>query len=503
MRFALAIGCLFGAVALRAQAFNVVNLPANNSSSRGVSVREVPDGYMVFSEKFDADLQYRAHVELHGMDGELIWEHALVDASPSAFGYTDPVSPTLAQGGWVASVALNSPVGMTWRGYRFDANGDTLWTTSLLNGSLLYPRAAAYLDGAYYFSCLYKQLPTDTLKGVIARTDEMGTVDRMVDLVGIQYDVLSLHAGMGGDLWLTAGKSGNLYPYRSVVMRMDTGLNVLWSRDILNGVPGYYGYSSYVSKVAPDAEGNILVAGTCYNEFIPSGSPQAEFYIVKLSRADGSVMWSRRYPVSMSEFGDLQDLEVLPDGELVSCGNVTPHDAAGFRGCIYRYTPDGEERWHRYYRFLTNPDAFNDLTDIQPTADGGFVLTGTTRLSFQFPTVLWLLRLDEHGCVEPGCQSVGVDEMLVGLSEDAMRCGPVPTTDLLKVSIGLPEHVGPIVGLRLMVTDPLGREVHVQRLSDQREQNVVLRAGQWGAGAYVVHLADSTRLLTSKKIIVQ
>jgi hypothetical protein len=199
----------------------------------------------------------------------------------------------------------------------------------------------------------------------------------------------------------------------------------------------------------------------------------------------------------------LHDLELLPDGDMVSCGYVTPPDAAGFQGCIYRYTPDGQTRWHRYYRFLTNPDAFNQLMDVEPTGDGGFILTGTTQLSLQFATVLWLLRLDEHGCVEPGCQSVGVDELLIGLPEDALRCGPVPTSDHLTVSLDLPETFGQQGKLRLVITDLAGREVHVEHLPDGRRQQADLRVEPWGSGTYVVHLADDTRLLASRKIVVQ
>jgi hypothetical protein len=494
---------VLGCASVHAQTFNVVNLPSNNGASRGASVREVPEGYLVFGDKFDEDLQYRVHVELHGMDGELIWQHAIVDASQSVYGYSDPVSPTLAQGGWVASVALLGLDSMSWRAYRFDAAGDTLWTRSLLSGSLLYPRAAAYQAGSFYFASLYKENPADAIKAVIARLDSAGSLIQMADFSGVQYDVLTLRAGMGSDLLMAAGKAGSLYPYRSVVMRLDTALNVIWSRDILSGVGGFTGYSSYVSKVIPDSDGNVFVGGTCYYEYVTTGIPLAEFYILKLSRTNGSVIWSRRYPVSMSDWGDLNDLELMADGDLVSCGYVTPHDAAGFRGCIYRYAPDGMERWHRYYRFLTNPDAFNQLMDVEPTTDGGFVLTGSTRLSFQFPTVLWLLRLDEHGCVEPGCQSIGVDEVLIGLPEDALRCGPVPTNDLLSVHMKLPETFDPLGNMRLVITDLKGSEVHVEQMDARRTQQAVIRVDSWGSGTYVVHLADDGRLLASRKIVVQ
>jgi outer membrane protein assembly factor BamB len=503
MRPVFFIGAVIGCSSLHAQGFNVVNLPANNGSSRGVSVREVPAGYLVFGDKFDVDLQYRAHVELHGPDGELIWERALVDSGPSAFGYSDPVSPTWGPMEWLASVAVSTQEGRRWRAYRFNDTGDTLWTRSLASGSWLYPRAAVRQGGAYYFSGLYAANPTDTVKAMVARLDGFGSIIQMVDFPQIQYDVLSLSAGLGGDLLMAGGRSGSLFPNRSVVMRLDTALNVIWSRELLTGLNGFSGYSSTVAKVVSDAEGNVLLGGTCHDAYVINSTSLAEFYIVKLSRLNGSVMWSRRYPVSMSEFGMLLDLEVLPDGDLVSCGFVTPPEEVGFRGGIYRYTPDGEERWRRYYRFLTNPNALNELMDVQPASDGGFVLTGSTRLSPQFATVLWLLRLDEHGCLEPGCQSVGVNELVVGLPEGAFQCGPVPTTDELTVRLDLPDALGPFAAMRLVVTDMMGRQVLEARLDDRQEQHALLRLGELGAGTYIIHLADGMRLFASRKIMVQ
>ncbi|MBL0127683.1 MAG: hypothetical protein IPP83_09525 [Flavobacteriales bacterium] len=486
-----------------AQGFNVVNLPANNAASRGASVRQVSEGYLVFGDKYDADLVYRAHVELHGSDGALIWERALVDAAPSAFGYVDPVSPTVPDGGWAASIALNGTDTMTWRAYRFDAEGDTLWTTSLRTGYRVYPRAAVCQGDAYYYAALVQQHGSEVTKAVVARLNVPGELVQLVEFPTIAYDNLTLAAGTGTDLLMVGGRSGSSFPYRSVVMRLDSALNVIWTRDILTNMSGFSGYSSYVSKITTDEDGDVLVGGTCYNEFVSSGIPYAEFYILKLSRVNGNVIWTRRYPVSMSDWGSLNDLEHLPDGDMVSCGNVTPHDAAGFQGCIYRYAPDGTERWHRYYRFLTNPDAFNDLKDVQPTTDGGFVLTGTTQLTLQFPTVLWLLRLDEHGCLEPGCQSVGVNELLVGLPDDAMRCGPVPARDLLTVTINLPPDVELSGTMRLVATDQAGRVVQETILPDRRSQEMLIQVDTWGAGMYVIHLADQARLLASRKIMVQ
>ena len=196
-------------------------------------------------------------------------------------------------------------------------------------------------------------------------------------------------------------------------------------------------------------------------------------------------------------------MECLPDGDVVTCGNVTPFDTAGWLAALYRYTPTGQERWHRYYRFLQSPQSVHDLKDVEYTDDGGFILTGTTQLSLSFPTVTWLLRVDQFGCLEPGCQSVGIAEQLVGLPKDALTCSPVPATERVTITLDLPPEITVDDKLRLVITDLQGRTMLETGMDGPFPITRNVEVFAWTPGIYVAHVADRSRLLCSTKIMVQ
>lgn len=493
----------FAAIHSYGQGFNVADPPDNSGSSRGASVREVPGGYFVFGEKNDPDTVYRVHLSMFAHNGTLLWEQAVADAGPTVIGHADAVSPTLQEGGWLASVTLQHGDSMTWRAYRFGADGDTVWTCDLSSAYQVYPRASVQQSGAYFYTAFTQGSPWASTVGTVMKLDTSGNILRTVAFPNMAFDMLTIAAGVDNDLYLAAGKYPEQNPHRSVVVHLDTAMNVLWSKTILVTLPSLQMYSSQVTKVACDTEGNVLVAGNCFGPFSQTAPTPVEFYLAKLSREDGSLIWVRRYPVSVSENGRLFDMEYLPDGDVVTCGHVTPEVDGEYRGSIHRYSSDGDERWRRYYRFMNEPEAFHELRDVTPTADGGFVLTGNMQASPLSPTALWLLRVDEYGCVEPGCQTIGVDEIMIGLAESALMCAPVPAMDHFMVAIDLPGSMQLRSDLRLVITDVAGRLVHEALLEGRHAQRYQMNVATWESGTYVLHLLDGDLSLVSRKVVVQ
>lgn len=485
-----------------AQGFNVVDLPTNNAAGRGVSVREVPEGFLLFNNIFDTSLVYRAHTALFSPEGELLLDQPWVDDGPSAFGIRDAVSKSLPDGGFLASVAVQGGDSNRWRAYRFNAEHDTIWTRTLRAGLAVWPRAAAYQAGSSYYSAMILDSLGGHTKAWVMRLDDVGNIRMVGEFPQIEYDMLTLSAGAGTDILLAGGRPNSPFPYQSVVMRLDTALNIQWYKFIVSTIPGFTTCSSFISKITHDADGDIVVAGDLIDE-AEWPYTNAEFYMVKLARMTGNVIWAQRLSVNSTDIGSLNDLECLPGGDLVICGNVTPYDTTGWRAVIYRYMPDGQERWHRYYSFLQNPDAVHDLMDVESTTDGGFVLTGTARLNLNYPTVAWVLRLDQYGCLEPGCQSLGVNSLLVGLPDGALQCSPVPAEDHVNVVVDLPPEVNVTGRLRLVITNLEGRNMLQAEVKGPFPVARSVDVSSWTPGTYVVHLADGTRLLGSRKIVVQ
>ncbi|MBK7094175.1 MAG: T9SS type A sorting domain-containing protein [Saprospiraceae bacterium] len=109
-------------------------------------------------------------------------------------------------------------------------------------------------------------------------------------------------------------------------------------------------------------------------------------------------------------------------------------------GILEKINEDGEKLWLRSYSLIDNPEQSpnHELTDIIYAPDGGYYMYGTLRFAPKENDSLgslpaWLLKVDQYGCLVPGCQNgdtVGVEEIL---SEDSLSIYPNPADNTLYI----------------------------------------------------------------------
>jgi hypothetical protein len=158
---------------------------------------------------------------------------------------------------------------------------------------------------------------------------------------------------------------------------------------------------------------------------------------------------------------------------------------------------------YKYSRFDSNYSD-NQILCYQPTQDGGLIFGGLTRQGIGNPEPhlrgFWLLKLDEFGCLVPGCQSVGVEEIILNL-QDRLHVWPNPVVSGQQLSILFdpPSQLQPNGPLRLIIQDKLGRTIHEEHaFGTSIELNIDL-----SQGLYWVHLADNDRWLAGSKVMVE
>jgi hypothetical protein len=164
--------------------------------------------------------------------------------------------------------------------------------------------------------------------------------------------------------------------------------------------------------------------------------------------------------------------------------------------------------WMRRYWYYEPDGAFSAAYSVRSTTDGGLILCGATRQGVTDPLPYlqsnWLLKLDEHGCLEPGCQTLGVQDHVLGLNQ-YLRVWPNPVARGQPLAIAFeppPEFTldGP---LRVVVQDAQGRVVHETQIQPGSTP-LSLEAGPGvRAGTYHLHLTDNTRWLAGGKVVVQ
>ncbi len=105
----------------------------------------------------------------------------------------------------------------------------------------------------------------------------------------------------------------------------------------------------------------------------------------------------------------------LPDGSgYTVAGNLVARTPEKwfFSGVLAKISPDGELLWKRYYQHITGQGPRHYINDLAQAPGGGFIMGGEVRDTVNAPRQQgWLLKVDEYGCLVPGCELVsGVEE---------------------------------------------------------------------------------------------
>ena len=78
-----------------------------------------------------------------------------------------------------------------------------------------------------------------------------------------------------------------------------------------------------------------------------------------------------------------------------------------FSGVLAKISPDGELLWKRYYQHIAGEGPRHYINDLAQAPDGGFIMAGEVRDTVNAPRQQgWLLKVDEYGCLVPGCELV-------------------------------------------------------------------------------------------------
>lgn len=154
--------------------------------------------------------------------------------------------------------------------------------------------------------------------------------------------------------------------------------------------------------------------------------------INKLSKNMDTILWSLELPSNAFTNGNrykIYDYIQANNGDILACGTVwhmpggplVAGPNATWNGFVARVSQQGELKWSRIYRLANdNPQLPNDeygnfragqLDKIIETEDGNFVLGGTAYYSSlqhagllfgDTLSSLWLMVVDENGCIEGG-----------------------------------------------------------------------------------------------------
>ncbi len=162
------------------------------------------------------------------------------------------------------------------------------------------------------------------------------------------------------------------------------------------------GGAGHVKTVRQTSDGGFVLAGTAYPE---TGTD--DFWVLRLN-PDGSLLWSKTFGNSyVYEVDAAYSIEETSDNGFVVVGSTKSYGAGNEDFWVIKLDTGGTVAWQRTYGGANADTAYS----VHETADGGFVVAGTTQSFGAGNEDAWVLRLNSNGEI-PGCSAMGTSDVI-------------------------------------------------------------------------------------------
>ncbi|MFT6359856.1 MAG: hypothetical protein ACJAYJ_004091 [Saprospiraceae bacterium] len=171
------------------------------------------------------------------------------------------------------------------------------------------------------------------------------------------------------------------------------------------------------------------------------------------------------------------------------------------QGWIMKMDANGDSLWTRKYIYPVSEMNIHRFNDIKETPDGGFILCGESldiEDNVEIPQQSWLLKLDDHGCLIPGCYTA-TEEVENGQLPFKISIYPNPTTDYLNIYHYFSEAEVWQNG-QYRILDSQGRIVE-QFAVGQNDVTMVVPVWEWAKGIYFLQLVVADGVVKTEKFI--
>ena len=166
---------------------------------------------------------------------------------------------------------------------------------------------------------------------------------------------------------------------------------------------------------------------------------------------------------------------------------------------LIKVSPQGDSLWARYYSIFDEKISWPEPFDLKNTPDGGYVVVGQTNPHQPDGRRLqraWMLKVDEHGCLIPGCHLISTAEE-AEKEELALAIYPNPTLDFLNFQL---RGTTLAKGTQFRIVDLAGKTMKAFKAGNLADTYMV-SVGSWPEGVYFLQYLMDEKVLRSKKFI--
>jgi hypothetical protein len=262
-----------------------------------------------------------------------------------------------------------------------DSDGNEIWTEYFGGEYEDYARTIEPTADGGFIITGFTQPSSNKRDLFLLKTDPQGGMEwiRSYDISSSDHGFCGRQTNDGG--YILIGMSTNYVTGSEdiLLLKTDASGNMLWYQ--LYGGSGYcYGHC-----VQQTSDGGYIVFGS--TEL--SGNGSRDFYLIKTD-SQGNEIWSRVYGGPYDDYGFW--IEQTPDGGFICTGLWGTSIYWEQELYLEKMDADGNTIWD----ILWCEDDVATGNSVQNTSDGGFIVTGMTRLNTE-PDKLLILKTDQDG----------------------------------------------------------------------------------------------------------
>ncbi|MBA3647984.1 MAG: T9SS type A sorting domain-containing protein [Chitinophagales bacterium] len=242
-------------------------------------------------------------------------------------------------------------------------------------------------------------------------------------------------------------------------------------------------------------DGLRTIINTSDNNFLAGGYKQDSNHFWKQWIIDvngnGDEKWDKTFGIDSQQNASLWKTQITYDSQLVYIGGQS-HFGLNIEGTIMKISVAGDLLWSNTYRYPN--DSYDDyFYDFTQTKDSGFIIVGTCH---PYTQDVWLLKLDEYGCLLPGCQlSTGIADIVD--NDVPFLINPNPASDYFIVQRSQISKSS----VSIAIYDALGRSVQSKSFPSE-EHTIRFNTGNWLEGMYLVQMKKGDEQWIKKIMIV-
>jgi Secretion system C-terminal sorting domain len=247
-------------------------------------------------------------------------------------------------------------------------------------------------------------------------------------------------------------------------------------------------YSSGPAYVNMVSDSNYVMC-SALEDGMGSTNQSMRAYAAKVDTT-GDIVWEHQYgPYSYPIL--LTKIEECTDGTFIAAG--MKQEQFNYHGLLLKLSSEGDSLWYRTYTYADEElDIDCILRDVIQTTDGGYIACGyTDAITEEESRDTWVLKVDEWGCLVPGCQ--------VGILEKEQTVNfltyPNPANDVLNIYLESLHHPDGVFNL----VDINGKCVKKFKAADNR-MTYMLDVSSLAGGMYFLQYLGENGSVLSKRI---